>query len=242
VKEDVICGRNPVREALRAGRPMRKILMVREGNGVLRDIASLARAQGVPVQFADRAALDRLTGGVRHQGVVGLAAPVGYADLEEILAGKEKPLLVALAGVQDPRNLGAVIRAAEAAGADGVIIPARRAAGLTPAVAKASAGALAYLPITRVTNLAQSLSLLREKGLWIVGADPGAEQVYWDADLRGPLVLVIGGEEAGLGRVVRAACDLLVRVPMFGKIGSLNASVAAALLIYEVVRQRRENG
>lgn len=240
--EDVICGRNPVREALRAGRPIHKIFMLKEGDGTLREIASLARTRGVPVQFADRASLNRLAGGVRHQGVVGFAAPVGYADLEELTAGKKEPLLVALAGVQDPRNLGAVIRTAEAAGADGVIVPARRAAGLTPAVAKASAGAVEYLPIARVGNLAQALNRLKEKGLWVIGADPAATTVYWDADLRGPVVLVIGGEEAGLGRVVREACDLLVRVPMTGKVGSLNASVAAALLIYEVLRQRRKNG
>ena len=242
MKQDVICGRNPVREALRAGRPMHKIIMAGKGNGALREITSLARARGVPVQFADRAALDRLTGGVRHQGVAALAAPVGYADPDGLVAGKEKPLLVALAGVQDPRNLGAVVRTAEAAGADGVVIPARRAAGITPAAEKASAGALAYLPVARVTNLARFLEQMKEKGLWVVGADPEAEQVYWDADLRGPLVLVVGGEEAGLGRAVRAACDLLVRVPMTGKVGSLNASVAAALLIYEVVRQRRQDG
>ncbi|MGQ9497681.1 MAG: 23S rRNA (guanosine(2251)-2'-O)-methyltransferase RlmB [Desulfotomaculales bacterium] len=238
----MICGRNPVREALRAGRPMHKIIVAGKGNGALREITSLARARGVPVQFADRAALDRLTGGVRHQGVAALAAPVGYADPDGLVAGKEKPLLVALARVQDPRNLGAVVRTAEAAGADGVVIPARRAAGITPAAEKASAGALAYLPVARVTNLARFLEQMKEKGLWVVGADPEAEQVYWDADLRGPLVLVVGGEEAGLGRAVRAACDVLVRVPMTGKVGSLNASVAAALLIYEVVRQRRQDG
>jgi len=242
VKQDVICGRNPVREALRAGRPIHKIIVAGKGNGALREITSLARARGVPVQFADRAVLDRLTGGVRHQGVAALAAPVGYADPDGLVAWKEKPLLVALAGVQDPRNLGAVVRTAEAAGADGVVIPARRAAGITPAAEKASAGALAYLPVARVTNLARFLEQMKEKGLWVVGADPEAEQVYWDADLRGPLVLVVGGEEAGLGRAVRAACDLLVRVPMTGKVGSLNASVAAALLIYEVVRQRRQDG
>ena len=242
MKQDVICGRNPVREALRAGRPIHKIIVAGKGNGALREITSLARARGVPVQFADRAVLDRLTGGVRHQGVAALAAPVGYADPDGLVAWKEKPLLVALAGVQDPRNLGAVVRTAEAAGADGVVIPARRAAGITPAAEKASAGALAYLPVARVTNLARFLEQMKEKGLWVVGADPEAEQVYWDADLRGPLVLVVGGEEAGLGRAVRAACDLLVRVPMTGKVGSLNASVAAALLIYEVVRQRRQDG
>ncbi len=238
----MICGRNPVREALRAGRPVHKIIVAGKGNGALREIATLARARGVPVQFADRAALDRLTGGVRHQGVVALAAPVGYADPDGLVAGKERPLLVALAGVQDPRNLGAVVRTAEAAGADGVVIPARRAAGITPAAEKAAAGALAHLPVARVTNLARFLEQMKEKGLWVVGADPEAEQVYWDADLRGPLVLVVGGEEAGLGRVVRAACDLLVRVPMTGRVGSLNASVAAALLIYEVLRQRRQDG
>jgi len=238
----VICGRNPVREALRAGRPVHKIIVAGKGNGALREIAALARARGVPVLFADRAALDRLTGGVRHQGVAALAAPVGYVDPDGLVAGKEKPLLVALAGVQDPRNLGAVVRTAEAAGADGVVIPARRAAGITPAAEKAAAGALAHLPVARVTNLARFLEQMKGKGLWVVGADPEAEQVYWDADLRGPLVLVVGGEEAGLGRVVRAACDLLVRVPMTGKVGSLNASVAAALLIYEVLRQRRQDG
>ncbi|MEW5761900.1 MAG: 23S rRNA (guanosine(2251)-2'-O)-methyltransferase RlmB [Bacillota bacterium] len=238
----MICGRNPVREALRAGRPLHKLLLARDGGGVLREIAALARARGVPVQFADRAALDRAAGGVRHQGVVCFAAPVAYADLDDVVAGKKDPFLVALAGVQDPQNLGAVIRTAEAAGADGVVIPARRAAGVTPAVARASAGAVAHLPIARVPNLAQSLGRLKEKGLWVVGADPQAPTVYWDADLGGALVLVIGGEEAGLGRSVREACDLLVRVPMVGKVGSLNASVAAALLIYEAFRQRRRHG
>ncbi|MBE0466916.1 MAG: 23S rRNA (guanosine(2251)-2'-O)-methyltransferase RlmB [Candidatus Desulforudis sp.] len=236
---NVICGRNAVREALRAGRPLNKVILARGMTPSVRhELVSLARNRGVPVQEADRTRLDALAPGAAHQGVVAVAAEQAYVGVEDLLATDAAPLVLVLNEIQDPHNLGAVLRTAEAAGCAGAVIPARRAAGITAAVAKASAGAVNYIRVARVDNIARALRYFKDKGLWVVGADPAGEQVYWDADLKGPLALVIGGEDRGLGRVVRNECDFLVRLPMFGRVGSLNASVAAALLIYEVVRQR----
>lgn len=236
---DLIFGRNPVREALRSGQPLNKLLLARGITPrVHQELAALAREQGVPVQSVERAVLDRMFGGQTHQGVAAYLSEQGYVEIEDLLAGRENPFILVANGIQDPHNLGAILRTAEAAGVDGVVIPARRAAALTGTVAKAAAGAAAYVPVARVTNIARTLRDLKERGLWVVGADAAAPTVYWEIDLKGPLALVIGGEAAGLGRVVREECDLLARLPMHGRINSLNASVAAALLIYEVIRQR----
>lgn len=239
-KGDLIFGRNPVREALLAGRPLNRLLLAR---GIVprvhQELFALARERGVPVQSVERSFLDRLTGGQAHQGVAAYVAEQAYVDVEDLLRGREKPLIVVANEIQDPHNLGAILRTAEAAGVDGVVIPSRRAAGLTGAVAKAAAGAASLVPVARVTNIARTLRYFKEKGLWVIGADAAAPTLFWDADLKGPLALVIGGEAAGLGRLVREECDLLVRLPMLGRLNSLNASVAAALLIYEALRQRR---
>ncbi len=245
--DNILVGVNPVREALKSGRPVDRVLLARGERGAgTGEIMSLARERGVPVLKVDRARLDTLSGGSRHQGVLAYAAAREYASVEDILGGAgDLPLLLLLDEINDPQNLGAILRTAGAAGVNGVVIPRRRSVSLTPAVARVSAGAVEYVPVARVANLAQTIEMLKERGLWVVGADPGGPDLYWDARLDGPLALVVGGEDKGLGRLVREKCDLLVRLPMTGRINSLNASVAAALVIYEVLRQRRasrENG
>ncbi|WP_027717380.1 23S rRNA (guanosine(2251)-2'-O)-methyltransferase RlmB [Desulfovirgula thermocuniculi] len=241
--KEYVAGRHAVKEALLSNRPLNKLLVAGgiKGAGVA-EILRLAREKGVPVQQVERAWLDDLVGGIPHQGVVALAAPKGYASVEEILAaaGGEEPFLILLHEVTDPRNLGAVLRTADAAGVHGVIIPRRRSCALTPAVAKAAAGALEHVRVARVGNMARTIDYLKERGIWVVGAESTAPCVYWDARLTGPIALVIGGEDRGLGKVVRERCDQLVSLPMRGQVTSLNASVAAALLAYEVLRQRRQ--
>lgn len=204
-------------------------------------VIAAARARGVEVERVARAWLDQRGGGRPHQGIMADAAPVGYADLDEVLAripaGRD-PFLMALDQVQDPHNLGAIIRTAAAAGADGLVVPERRAAGLSPGALRAAAGAGEWFPVVRVVNLARTIDQLRERGIWAVGADGEAELEVWRADLRRPLLLVVGGEDRGLGRLVREKCDFLVRLPMQPGVESLNASVAAAVLLYEARRQR----
>ncbi|MDZ4043606.1 MAG: 23S rRNA (guanosine(2251)-2'-O)-methyltransferase RlmB [Eubacteriales bacterium] len=239
---NIIFGRNTVREALRARRPLNKIVLARGITPqVKRELVFLAREQGVPVMEVDRVRVDALAPGAAHQGIVAIAGEQAYVEVEDLLRADGIPLILVLNEIQDPHNLGAILRTAEAAGCTGAIIPNRRAVGVTPVVAKASAGAVNYIPVARVANIPRTLRFLKEGGLWIAGADPEGETVYWEADLKGPLALVIGGEDTGLGRVVRKECDYLVRLPMVGRVGSLNASVAAALLIYEVLRQRRQD-
>ncbi|MCD5406173.1 MAG: 23S rRNA (guanosine(2251)-2'-O)-methyltransferase RlmB [Desulfotomaculum sp.] len=244
MSSDIIAGRNPVREALRGGRALNKILIaagVRGGS--LQEITHLARAGQVPVQNVERNYLDKITDNAVHQGVVALAAAKEYVDLDDLLAGVpagEQHFLIILDGIHDPHNLGAIIRTADAAGVHGIIIPRRRAASLTTTVAKASAGAIEYLPVARVTNLVQTIKRLQDQGIWIVGADMDGRQLYWDSNLAGPVALVIGGEGKGLGRLVKERCDIVVKLPMLGKIGSLNVSVATSLLTYEVLRQRTQ--
>ncbi|MDA8065792.1 MAG: 23S rRNA (guanosine(2251)-2'-O)-methyltransferase RlmB [Thermaerobacter sp.] len=239
--DDLLLGRRAVREALRAGRALRRIAAAR-GAESLAELRGLARESGVVWEEVDRSRLDRLAGGHAHQGVVAWAAARGYVPLEAMLAAArergEPPLLLALDGVQDPRNLGALLRTAEAAGVHGVIIPQRRSCGLTGAVAKAAAGAEEYVPVSAVVNLVRTLRELEDAGLWAVGADPTGERSYTEVDLCPPTVLVLGGEGKGLSRLVREGCDLLVRIPMRGTLASLNVSVAGALLMYEAVRQR----
>lgn len=237
--KDILIGRNPVREALKSGRAIDKI-MVAQGDKKIWDIINLAKEKSIPIYNVDRDRLDLLSGNSRHQGVMAYIAAREYADVDDLLSanGGKPPLLLLLDEINDPRNLGAIIRTSEAAGVHGVVIPKRRSVSLNQTVASASAGAVEYIPVARVTNMVQTMEMLKEKGIWIVGADANAPELYWQVKLDGPLAIVIGGEGKGLGRLVREKCDLLVRFPMMGRIGSLNASVATALLLYEVLRQR----
>ena len=204
---------------------------------------ALAKAKGVMVQKVEKPGLNKFTKETAHQGVIALVSPKAYATVEEILAGipeGETPFILLLDEISDPHNLGAILRSADAAGVHGVIIPRRRSAPLTPTVAKASAGAIEHVPVARVANIAQTIDALKKHGLWLVGAEAEGGSLIWETKLSGPVALVIGGEDKGLGRLVKDKCDLLVRLPMYGRVNSLNASVAAALVSYEVARQRRE--
>lgn len=238
-----VYGRNPVLEALRAERPLNKILIARgDRHGSIHQITALARERDIPVIPVDPRELDALTGGGNHQGVVAQAASFAYAELDTIIASArergEDLLVVVLDGIEDPQNLGSLIRTAEAAGAHGIVIPKRRAAGLTDTVARVSAGAIEHLPVARVANISQALDELKQAGCWTVGGDMSGERTCYEQDLRGPLAIVVGSEGKGIARLVKERCDHLVRLPMRGRVGSLNAAVAGALLIYEVLRQR----
>lgn len=238
--ENLLVGRNPIREALKSHAPLEKLL-VAEGDlsGAARDIVRMAREAGVVVQFVERYRLDQIY--PAHQGLLAFRSARAYATIEDILARArergEEPLVVVLDQVTDPHNLGAIIRSSECAGAHGVIIPERRAAGLTPACEKAAAGALAHLPVARVKNLNRALEELKRAGLWIVAAALEGENAL-TADLSGPLALVIGSEGEGISRLTLSLCDRRVTLPMLGNISSLNASVAAGVLLFQVVRAR----
>ena len=241
--DGVIEGRNAVIEALRAGVAIDKIFLMKgETDSALGHIASAAREKGIVVVDADRRKLDGMSRTHSHQGVIALAAVREYATVDDILnAAREKgepPLIVVCDELSDPHNLGAVIRTAECAGAHGVIIPKRRSAGLTAIVAKTSAGAVSHVPVVRVPNLTALLKELKEEGVWIFGTAADGNTTLYDADLKGPAAIVIGSEGSGMGRLVAEQCDFKVSIPMKGKLNSLNASAAAAILLYEAVRQR----
>ena len=241
--DGVIEGRNAVIEALRAGTAIDKIYLQKgETDKTLGHIASKARSAGAVVVEADRRKLDAMSRTHAHQGVIALCAVREYAGVEDILRlaedRGEAPLLVICDELSDPHNLGAVIRTAECAGAHGVIIPKRRSAGLTAVVAKTSAGAVAHVPVARVPNLPALLKELKDRGVWVFGTAADGTTALYDADLKGPAAIVIGSEGGGMGRLVAESCDFLVSIPMRGKLNSLNASAAAAILLYEAVRQR----
>ena len=243
--EGLLEGRNAVTEALRAGMPIDKVWLMRgddAGHSPLKHIAALARAAGAVVVEVDRRKLDAMSATGAHQGVIALAAVQKYVTVDDILGRAaergEPPLVVVCDEISDPHNLGAIIRTAECAGAHGVIIPKRRSAGLTAVVAKASAGAVAYLPVARVPNVPALLKELKAKGLWIYGADASGTSSLYGTDWTGAAALVIGSEGSGMTRLAAKECDFLVRVPMKGNINSLNASAACAVLLYEAVRQR----
>lgn len=241
-KEQTIEGRNAVLEAFRSGKTIDKLYIL-DGcqDGSISNIKREARRQDTIINFVTKERLDQLSSTGHHQGVIAQAAAYSYATVEEMLeTAREKgedPFLILLDNIEDPHNLGAIIRTANLAGAHGVIIPKRRAAGLTAVVARASAGALNYTPVAKVTNLTAAIKELKEKGLWFVCADMGGETMY-ELKLTGPIGLVIGNEGEGVSRLVREACDFTASVPMKGNIDSLNASVAAGVLAYEIVRQR----
>ena len=238
----VIIGRNAVTEALRSGRELDKLFIAHGSSGAVQAIVAKCVQRGVVVKEVPATKLDFLSGGGNHQGVVLMAAAHAYATVEDMLrlaeSRGEAPFLLLCDEIEDPHNLGAIIRTAEAAGAHGVIIPKRRAATLTSAVAKAACGALEYLPVAKVTNLAAEIDALKERGLWIYGAEM-CESPWCQTDWTGPVALVIGSEGKGLGMLIKRKCDGLVSMPMLGKINSLNASVAAGILMYEVARQRQ---
>lgn len=241
--DGIIEGRNAVAEALRAGTPIDKVFLLKgEVDLPLRQLANQARQQGAVLAEVDRHKLDAMSRTHAHQGIIAVAAVREYASVEDLLQAArdrgEPPLLVVCDELSDPHNLGAVIRTAECAGAHGIIIPKRRSAGLTAIVAKTSAGAVAHVPVARVPNLPALLKELKEEGLWVFGAEADGTTRLYDADLKGPAAIVIGSEGAGMGRLVAECCDFKVSIPMRGKLNSLNASAAAAILLYEAVRQR----
>lgn len=243
--EDKIFGTNPVLEALSAGREIDKILL-QDGarHSKLSKIAAIAKENGVMYRFVNKKKLDELSEGANHQGVLAYAAVHSYAELDDILEyahqRNEAPFVVIAEGLSDPHNLGSIIRTANAAGAHGVIIPKNRSVGLTGTVAKVSAGAVEYTRVARVSNISATIDKLKKEGLWVAGTALEGSSLHYEADLKGALAVVIGSEGTGLSRLVREKCDFLVKIPMLGQTESLNASVAAGVLLYEAVRQRTQ--
>lgn len=242
IRENKIEGRNAVIEAFRSGRAVDKVFVLNGcQDGPIRTIVREAKKHDTVINFVEKERLDKMSDTGKHQGVIAFAASYEYAEVEDILAkAREKgepPFILLLDGIEDPHNLGAIIRTANLAGAHGVIIPKRRAVGLTATVAKASAGAINYTPVAKVTNLGQTIDELKAEGLWFVCADMGGTSMY-DLDLKGPIGVVIGNEGEGVSRLVREKCDFIASIPMKGDIDSLNASVAAGVLAFEIVRQR----
>ncbi|MFC4778080.1 23S rRNA (guanosine(2251)-2'-O)-methyltransferase RlmB [Paenibacillus sp. GCM10023252] len=245
-QEEWIAGKHPVLEALRSGREINKIWITDSAQKSLTmPIVAEAKKQGIIVQFVDKRKLDSLAEGIEvpHQGVIAQAAAFRYWELDELVQrakdSGETPFFLILDEIEDPHNLGSILRTAECTGVHGVIIPKRRAAGLTATVLKTSAGAAEHVPVTRVTNLAQTIERLKEEGIWIAGTDVSAPQDVYKTKFDLPLGIVIGNESKGMGRLIKEKCDFLVKLPMLGQLNSLNASVAAGVLMYEVVRQRR---
>lgn len=240
---DYIVGRNAVREALRSGRTIQRLFITNDKvQGSLQEIIGLAKDKGIELRRVDDKQLSKYADGVVHQGVVALAAPVKFADLGEVLqnwSSDKAPLLILLDGIEDPHNMGAIIRTAECCGATAVLIPKRHTAPINATVAKTSAGALESIPLVQVGNVAQTIEELKKQGFWVLAAHMEGQQTLYQADLTSPLVLVIGNEGKGLSRLTKERCDFLVTIPMYGRINSLNASVAAAILMYEAVRQRQ---
>lgn len=238
--EDKIIGRNPVNEAIRSDREIDKIL-IKKGNheGSIIPILKMAREKGFFIQEVEKQKLDFLADGGNHQGIIAFAAAHEYVSVEDILSrAKEKGAFIIICDkITDPHNLGSILRTANCVGADGVIIPKHNSVGLNSVVAKTSAGAIEYTPVARVTNIAREIDRLKDAGLWIAGADMEGEEMY-RANLTGGIGLVIGSEGEGISRLIKEKCDFLVKIPMFGSINSLNASVAAAVLMYEISRQR----
>ena len=242
--EGMLEGRNAVQEALRSGRTIDKVFIAAgDTDRSLTHLVAQAREAGAVVVPVDRRKLDQMSQTRSHQGIIAQAAAHEYATLDELFEAAarrgEDPLIVVCDELSDPHNLGAILRSAECAGAHGVIIPKRRSVGLTPVVAKASAGAVEYMKVVRVANISTALKELQDRGIWVYGTAADGEKELYEADLKGPAAIVIGNEGVGMGRLVRETCDVLVRVPMKGRISSLNASATAAILLYEAVRQRK---
>ena len=243
MSEELIVGRNSVIEALRSGRSMNK-LFIQDGikGGSIGEIIAMAKESGIIVEYIKTEKLNQIAEGLRHQGVAAMAAPVRFYELDEVLdrvkEKGEEPFLLLLDEMQDPQNVGVIIRTADAAGVHGVLMPKRRSCPLNAVVAKVSAGAIEYVPVVSIGNIVQTLKELKEKGLWVIGADMDGEVDYFSGNLKGPIVMVIGAEGKGIGRLVKENCDVLVKIPMRGGVSSLNASAAGAVLLFEIVRQR----
>lgn len=239
---NLIEGRNPVLEALKSGREIDK-LFIQSGQleGSIRQIIALAREKNILIKEVDKAKLDKMSQTKSHQGVIASAALYKYYEVDDILEiakqKEEDPFIVILDEITDPQNLGSILRSCDAAGVHGVIIPKRRAASLTPIIGKISAGAVEYVPVAKVTNINQTINYLKEKGVWVAGADAEGEK-YYEKDMTGPLALVVGSEGKGLGRLIKENCDFIVGIPMSGQISSLNAAVSCAVIIFEAKKQR----
>lgn len=241
--QNYIEGRNPVLEAIKSGRGMEKILIAKGANqGSINKIKGMAREKNIITQYVDRKKLDSIAHTNSHQGVVAIVSEYEYSSVEDILQKakerNEDPFIIILDEISDPHNLGSIMRTAECVGAHGIIIPKRRSVGLTAIVAKTSAGAVEYFPVAKVSNITATIEKLKENGVWVYGADMSGEDEYYQANLKGAVALVIGSEGKGISRLVKEKCDVLVKIPMKGKVSSLNASVAASILMYEVLRQR----
>ena len=241
---EVVAGRNPVTEVLSGSREVERVFIADGAEGSVSKIVAIAREQGVIVDFVPKEKIDAMAPGVKHQGVVAKVSEYKYADMDDVFAkaeaSGEDPFIVILDEIEDPHNLGAIIRTAECAGAHGIIIPKRRSASLTQTVALSAAGAIESMPVVQVTNLARTMDELKEKGIWIGAADMDGE-TYYEANLSGPIAIVIGNEGKGVGRLVKEKCDFVLSIPMHGSINSLNASNAAAILMYGIRRQRSAN-
>ncbi len=237
-------GKNPVIEALKGGRRINSIMIAKdiERGPAVNEILATSKAKGIPVEWVEPSVIRSRARTAAPQGLIAFSAPKGYASLDDLLmlikAKKEPALLVLLDGLEDPHNLGAILRTADACGVHGVVIPERRSVGLTEAVSKVSAGAVEYVPVARVNNLNNAIRDIKAEGISVIGVDGDAEKKYTDIDLSGPCAVVIGGEGKGISRLVRENCDEAVMIPMKGRISSLNASVAASIIMYEIVRQR----
>ena len=243
--DDLVAGRNAVMEMLKGSRSVNRLLVANGASeGSMREIIALAKEKGINIQFYDRSKLDAMAPGIRHQGVLAQVPPVQYAELEDILQiardRNEPPFIVLLDELEDPHNLGAILRTADAAGVHGVLIPKHRSCPLSATVAKTSAGAVEHVPVARIGNMVQTIKKLKKEGLWVAAADMDGTD-YYDTDLTGSLLLVIGSEGQGVGRLIKEQCDFVVRIPMVGKINSLNASVAGSILMYEAMKQRISN-
>ena len=243
-REGLIIGRNAVRELLSDGRDVEKIYIQKgEREGSINLLVGTASEKKIPIIELDRAKLDKMCAGARHQGIIAIASEQNYSSVEEILdyaeSLSEKPFVVLLDGVVDPHNLGAIIRSAECMGAHGIIIPKRRAVGLTATVAKSSAGAMMHMRVAKVTNLSQTIDELKEKGLWFYAADMDGESVY-KSDLAGAVGIVLGSEGEGISRLVKEKCDFVISIPMYGKVNSMNVSCATAVILSEVARQKNK--
>ncbi len=241
--ENQIEGRNPVKEALKSGRTIEKIMVSKgELSGSIREVLGIARDKNLIIQQVDRKKLDEISLTHSHQGIIAIGSAHTYVEVEDILArAKEKQedgFIVILDEITDPHNLGSILRSADACGVHGVIIPKRRSVGLTPIVAKSSAGAIEYMPVAKVTNIGQTIEQLKKEGYWIAGGEVSGEKYYFEEDLKGPIAIVIGSEGKGVSRLIKEKCDFLLKIPMMGNVSSLNAAIAGAIIMCEVRRQR----